>query len=443
MKRIYLMTTVMLWCSQAFSAYLTISPRVVSCEDGAGKTYQLKAFLNQTYIVTDVTESEDVVWSTSDSTVATVDSKGLVTIHANGSATIHVTTDKYNLQDFGVNNRDNCLVTSLPVGGTAAPLLREDLVWVGNCQLGPYHIQVAGDTIAGGISYKKVYRRLNDINAYPEMSDLPRIISATLSESTPVACLREDNGRVYRLCDKGPDGFYRSDWDDPDNNAYGNLYTHLLNATDIRYEVVMYDFNLPNVYNWDTSHYGLQAGESIMIAGENLRVYKNDDVQPPGVDCSEDDWWNYYDDHKWTLLMVEGFGMLNGGWQGRDWLCPVRTVYRSNHGISELGIFYVRDSKGNVLLYDDYWLNSDEEGGLAFCGSDPYDFSGDGEFDIADVNAVINIMIGLRENDPEISADLSFDQMVDIEDLNLIINRMLSDVEPVKYSDLLKPSSEY
>ena len=33
--------------------------------------------------------------------------------------------------------------------------------------------------------------------------------------------------------------------------------------------------------------------------------------------------------------------------------------------------------------------------------------------------------------------------MVDIEDLNLVINRLLSGVKPVKYSDLLKPSSEY
>ena len=32
--------------------------------------------------------------------------------------------------------------------------------------------------------------------------------------------------------------------------------------------------------------------------------------------------------------------------------------------------------------------------------------------------------------------------VVDIEDLNLVINRMVSGVQPVKYSDLLKPMCE-
>ncbi len=450
MKQFFFILTTLIWVLPAHSATdyeIFLSPNAVTFEEGAGKTFQLKASLYESgpnYTkTTDVTESEDMVWSSSDPSVATVDNKGLVTIHTNGTATIQITTDKYPIHDSG-NGQDKCHVTSLSMDGAAMPMLREDLVWVGKCHFGPYRIQVDGDTVVNGTTYKKVYRRLNS-GEYPPVHDTQRMFNVTLSESTPVACIREANGRVYRLCEKmtyNADG-YNSDWDDPGHPDYSERYHFILNATDTHYEVVMYDFNNPNIYNWNKKAYDLHSGENVTIAGDELRVFRNDDVTLGEYDGT-DEWWDRYDVYNEAILMVEGLGILRGGKHGRDWLCPCREQYeRAKRPEWHLGIDYVRNSKGVVLAYDDYLCaDFDDEYNPVFAG-DPYDFSGDRNFDIEDLNAMINIMIGKQEDDANKTADLTFDSAVDIEDLNLVINRMVSGVQPVKYSDLLKPSSEY
>ena len=105
---------------------------------------------------------------------------------------------------------------------------------------------------------------------------------------------------------------------------------------------------------------------------------------------------------------------------------------------------YVRNEKGEVLYFQHYpggptELETDDFGNFYPCYyCDAYDFNDDGSFDVGDLNKTINIMLGLAEDNILFrSPDLTFDQKVDIEDLNLIINRMLSDVEPIKYSDLI------
>lgn len=54
------------------------------------------------------------------------------------------------------------------------------------------------------------------------------------------------------------------------------------------------------------------------------------------------------------------------------------------------------------------------------------DINGDGQVDVADVNAAINVMLG-KSQDP---ADVNADGVVDISDVNLIINIMLGKVVP-------------
>ena len=54
------------------------------------------------------------------------------------------------------------------------------------------------------------------------------------------------------------------------------------------------------------------------------------------------------------------------------------------------------------------------------------DINGDGKVDIADVNAIINMMLGKVEAVP--AADLNGDGNVDISDVNAIINLMLGKV---------------
>ncbi len=51
------------------------------------------------------------------------------------------------------------------------------------------------------------------------------------------------------------------------------------------------------------------------------------------------------------------------------------------------------------------------------------DVTGDGQVDISDVNAVINIMLGKLSSTP--AADVTGDGQVDIADVNAVINLML------------------
>ena len=118
MKQILPLLFSLLLSLPAYADYLlTLSTSDITCEDGVGRTYQLRAFLNNLNASekTEVTDSPDMTWTTSDSTVATVDRTGLVTIHADGEAIIGMTTDKYQLHNNGVDAI--CRVTSLPVGG--------------------------------------------------------------------------------------------------------------------------------------------------------------------------------------------------------------------------------------------------------------------------------------------------------------------------------------
>ena len=51
------------------------------------------------------------------------------------------------------------------------------------------------------------------------------------------------------------------------------------------------------------------------------------------------------------------------------------------------------------------------------------DVTGNGEVDVADVNAIINIMMGKAASDE--AADVDGDGLVDIKDINMVINLML------------------
>ena len=60
------------------------------------------------------------------------------------------------------------------------------------------------------------------------------------------------------------------------------------------------------------------------------------------------------------------------------------------------------------------------------------DVTGDGQVDIADVNAVINVMLGKIDTSDELQAasDVTGDGQVDIADVNAVINIMLGKVQP-------------
>ncbi len=308
------------------------------------------------------------------------------------------------------------------------PMLREDLVWVGNCDWGGiYYIKVQGDSLVDGVTYKKVYRFLANGN-YPDYESAGgiHIPGFYCDGNVPAACMREDGGRVYRLFDKDRKATFGRDWDCYDTDIH---YSMIFNETDTHYEALVYDFNTPDLYGFNVSTPWITCSETT-VKGKTSRVYKALYYPQIGEDDYDADW-----------LLVEGFGMLRGGRFGSDMLSPGRADDGARQSINFKTI-YVRTTKGEVLLLNDKFLiDYDDADNEVFAG-DPYDFSGDGKFDVEDLNAVINIIIGMKENDPEKSADLTFDSAVDIEDLNLVVNRMVSGVKPVKYSDLLKPSSE-
>ncbi len=307
------------------------------------------------------------------------------------------------------------------------PMLREDLVWVGNPGLQKYYIVVEGDTVVDGTAFKKVFRRLSK-DASLAIGELPEGLyhsGFVFDDIHPVGLLREEMGRVYRYIsyDKKDRSWVMANFDYATDD---NTYTYI--DTSEHYEQLMYDFNDPNMYKDIT----FVRGKDVQIEGTPRRVYYRSE--------------RYMDDNdpiqvlnQW--LMVEGLGMVMGWPRGNDLLSPRRRPV----GLQiPLGAYYVRNNKGVVLAYNDlYGYYEDNQNWIWTYTGDPYDFSGDGKFDIEDLNAVINIMIGKQDDNMDKSADLTFEGTVDIEDLNLVINRMVSGVQPVKYSDLLKPKSEY
>ena len=199
-------------------------------------------------------------------------------------------------------------------------------------------------------------------------------------------------------------------------------YPMVVNETDTHYEVVIYDFNSPNIY---PSGY-LAPFADTEIDGDLLRVYAE----------------KYGDDY--LNILVEGYGMMarmKGGNTGGDLLSPRLKGGGGRGGNIPFSIYYVRNQNGDVLLYDSsykVWTADDECIELG----DPYDIDFDGSFDIGDINRLINIMLHKQSDDPYKSADVNFDLAVDIEDLNMYLNRMLSGVKAVDVNSLLVPKAE-
>ena len=80
---------------------------------------------------------------------------------------------------------------------------------------------------------------------------------------------------------------------------------------------------------------------------------------------------------------------------------------------------YLTVATGSTTQYTDYSPVMT----YIYRASQPGDVTGDGQVDIADVNAVINMMLGKAEPLP--TGDVTGDGSIDIADVNAIINNML------------------
>jgi hypothetical protein len=104
-------------------------------------------------------------------------------------------------------------------------------------------------------------------------------------------------------------------------------------------------------------------------------------------------------------------------------------------------IYYMNGTQKHYLAYSSvngvYTSNNQRSGcrALAPIGPPlpnlPGDLNGDGQVDIADVNAVINMMLGKVSATP--AGDVTGDDSVDIADVNAVINIMLGKTQPSGY----------
>ena len=115
-----------------------------------------------------------------------------------------------------------------------------------------------------------------------------------------------------------------------------------------------------------------------------------------------------------NLLTVEGAEQRNSqAWPRWGWYVWPNKYVAQNF---EDEIAYLKEWITDRLAWMDEQLGYEENPSL------PGDVNGDGTVDIADVNVVINAMLGKEEN---ACADVNADGTVDIADVNAVINFML------------------
>ncbi|MBQ7689840.1 MAG: Ig-like domain-containing protein [Muribaculaceae bacterium] len=342
----------------------------------------------------------NISWSSSDLSVVTVSSDGMVTAVSGGQATITAASTVHPGQTA------TCTVVVLPDYSNAEPvqpLLREDLTWVGCIGYSQtydfaYTITVEGDTVVDGVTYKKVYRRKLGEEPYELQGH-----GIFVSDSRPAACLREVNGVVYRMCENNSSSSQFSyNYDDVSGNHADYLYPKI-NRTETHYEVILYNFHDPNMVYKYAQH--LEPASSLMVEGILRSCYVDDNAE---------------------LQLIEGIGMMPRGEGFSDMLAPASLLLSRN--VTKPWALFVLDAAGRVIYdnYNFYNLNHSEYAFFCsyFLGVDRFDFTGDGTVDIEDVSFAINSVLDPYNFD--MKADINSDRSVDIMDVNAVINEVLS-----------------
>jgi hypothetical protein len=292
-----------------------------------------------------------------------------------------------------------------------------ELGFVPRYKTGAYTIEIKGDTIVEGRTYKKVYR-------YPENFSPGSMLDwFYLSNYHPAACLREEAGVVYRLCDKIKsdneygDGDYCCDYDFISGWGYSppsRFYLKQVNSTDSHYEVVLYDFNDIQGTYYNTV---LHQCTDIVIDGTSRRAMSRHN-------SFNEDW-----------VIIEGLGSVTIG--DGDLISPVdHRYFRSSGWVSTL-LFVTAPDGRMIFNHNNPWYDPElnEELGLDeypdyysdYCAHNNlnrFDFNGDGITDVDEVNVAVNSI--LNDKAPEMRADMNVDHVVDIDDVNALINYILS-----------------
>ncbi len=277
---------------------------------------------------------------------------------------------------------------------TCMPLVREGVVWqYAYCifvseAVGAYtkvlNIQFKGDTIMNGVNYKKCY--LYDSEELP-------------ANSLPVYYARENNGKVmfanprHEVIDTiGTDAFMPE--------IPGDLFEE-------NGETVVYDFgDMPNFA--EKIYAVIESTSEVEVNGMPAKKYHLSTEGTYGFDY------------------VEGVG-VDGERSGVLFLPFV--MLSTGYGSNPSGLIRLADLDGNTLYEGAYYST--------FYGN-KYDVNHDGMVDIADINILINVMLGYdvptghqgHDTIPAETADkimdMTGDGHVDITDINVLINKMLS-----------------
>ena len=224
-----------------------------------------------------------------------------------------------------------------------------------------YWYEFKGDTIINGRNYFKLFRTTQDGH-----TEIP------CDSQYPLAYMRNDGHRVMASGVK----------------KYDENAEFLFNVFDILRqegdEYVLYDFDNPSdAYTID---YPFMPADSVLIGdcpfAQVAWTLGSNDILCAGVG--------------WDLCEGDPFVLM----------VPIATSPYHN----EYGFVGLYDLDGNVLYK-----------GACFGASPSGDLTGDGQVDISDVNAAIDVMLGKSAAD----ADITGDGQVDIADVNAIIDQML------------------
>ena len=265
------------------------------------------------------------------------------------------------------------------------PLLREGVKWVyietkygmygdsGDDYEIPrfYTIEMRGDTVIDGTTYKKCYR-YSDVDWSNE-----DVIFC--SNSKPLALLREEGRALYAY--NGDNFYFRI------SQSLAEFPWWYEWSEDGEKDLMLYKFDEDEYFKFEGC---------IPFLNQNSEVY-------------------YYEEYGTERgVFVEGIGfdsdvygdLLTPFYYGPFCLCIF---------YSEAGLHHVEDAAGNIIYK-----------GAAYTEPIAGDLDGNGLVDVEDVNAAINIILKLKTIDDYTgNADLDGNGIVDVEDVNILINKIL------------------
>ena len=276
------------------------------------------------------------------------------------------------------------------------PLVREGVVWhyayedfevdeIGNRIDSTYKVlyykkEFIGDTILNGIEYKKCYTYYDAFNPF---------------NNQPSIFAREDEGKIIFA------NLEYKDYYPPELCLSGRYY-------DLNGEYIPYDFGDMYTFLSDiessSALYVLDPAAEIQIDSITTTMVGNETVK-----CYHIDWEWFRNKY------IEGVGVDGVGTGTLD--APF-TIQPTCECPVHLGLTMLTDMFGNILYRGTYYNKNYAE---HFAKTRRSDINQDGMVDIADVNAVINMMLGKSTT----AADVNGDGQVDISDVNAVINAML------------------